>query len=121
MDYRVTFETEPPDFEAPQRVATAAASQASGDRFLLPAEVEGDCAALLAAIEAYARGADPAVLDCSRLKRIDADAAGALEALLRALKRDGRSLELRELNLLVAPLLRLLGAGDSARLFANKY
>jgi anti-anti-sigma regulatory factor len=121
MDYRVTFETEPPAFEAPQRVATAAASQASGDRFLLPAEVEGDCAALLAAIESYARGADPAVLDCSRLKRIDADAAGALEALLRALKRDGRSLELRELNLLVAPLLRLLGAGDSARLFANKY
>jgi anti-anti-sigma regulatory factor len=121
MDYRVTFETEPPAFEAPQRVATAPASPACGDRFLLPAEVEGDCAALLASIEAYARGADPAVLDCSRLKRIDTAAAGALEGQLRALKREGRSLELRELNLLVAPLLRLLGAGESARLFANKY
>jgi hypothetical protein len=121
MDYRVTFEAEPPAFEAPLRVATAAASAPSGDRFLLPAEVEGDSPALLAAIDAYARAAEPAVLDCSRLKRIDVDAAGALEGQLRALKLDGRTLELRELNLLVGPLLRLLGAGDSARLFANKY
>lgn len=121
MDYRVTFETEPPRFEAPLRVATAAASAAAGDRFMLPATVEGDCTALLASIDTYARGADPAVLDCSRLVRIDHAAASALEGQLRALKAEGRNIELRELNHLVGPLLRLLGAADSARLFANKY
>jgi anti-anti-sigma regulatory factor len=122
MDYRVTFETAAPRFEAPRRIATSAASAASGvDRFMLPAVVDSNCAALLASIEHYARGADPAVLDCSRLVRIDYAAAGMLEAQLRALKAEGRALELRELNHLVGPLLRLLGAADSARLFANKY
>jgi hypothetical protein len=122
MDYRVTFETEPPAFEAPLRVATAAAGSASqGDRFLLPAVVEGDCDALLGSIETYVRGAAHAVLDCSRLKRIEQPAAQALETRLRLLKAEGREIELRELNHLVGLLLRLLGADESARLFANKY
>jgi ABC-type transporter Mla MlaB component len=118
MDYRVTFETEPPAFEPPVRVAAAAASAAPGDRFLLPAVVEGDSAPLLASIESYARAHDPAVLDCSRLERIDYPAAEALAGRLRSLKAEGRALELRELNHLVGLLLRLLGAGASARLFA---
>jgi anti-anti-sigma regulatory factor len=126
MDYRVTFETEPPAFEPRQAVATTAAASAApgdrpGDRFLLPAVVEGDSEPLLASIEAYARAHDPAVLDCSRLARIDSPAAEALEGLLRSLKAEGRALELRELNHLAGLLLRLLGAGASARLFANKY
>jgi hypothetical protein len=124
MDFRVTFETEPPPFTAPLRVATAAASAAgttSGDRFLLPATVEGDAAGLLAAIDTYARASSPAVLDCSRLARIDHGCAEALQGQLLLLKTDGLSLELRDLNNLVAPLLRLLGVADSARLFANKY
>ncbi|MGZ5202893.1 MAG: STAS domain-containing protein [Telluria sp.] len=121
MDFRVTFETEPPPFTAPLRVATAATSATGGDRFLLPATVEGDAAALLASIETYARASNPAVLDCSRLARIDTPCAEALQGQLRALKAEGRNLELRDLNNLVAPLLRLLGAADSARLFATKY
>jgi hypothetical protein len=123
MDFRVTFETEPPPFTAPLRVATAAAtaSAGGGDRFLLPATIEGDAASLLASIEAYARGASPAVLDCSRLVRVDYQSAEALQGQLRALKAEGRNLELRDLNHLIAPLLRLLGAADSARLFANRY
>lgn len=121
MDYRVTFETEPPAFEAPLRVATAAGSAAQGDRFLLPAEVEEACDGLLGSIETYVRGAAPAVLDCSRVKRIAQPAAQALETRLRLLKAEGREIELRELNHLVGPLLRLVGVGDSARLFANKY
>jgi anti-anti-sigma regulatory factor len=58
------------------------------------------------------------VLDCSRLERIDYPAAEALAGRLRSLKAEGRALELRELNHLVGLLLRLLGAGASARLFA---
>lgn len=135
MDYCVTFEVSPPSFEAPARTAvsvgaTAGDSAAAGDRFLLPGLVEGDSAALLAAIEAYAAQHASLVLDCSRVARIDYVAAAALGARLRQLadNRAGsgagdapRGIELRDLNHLVAALLRLLGVGDVARLYAHKY
>jgi anti-anti-sigma regulatory factor len=122
MDYCVTFEVSPPSFEAPRRAATVATtSPVAGDRFMLPALVEGDASALLAAIDAYANQYDPVVLDCSRLARIDYAAASALQGRLRTLAADGRRIELRELNHLVAALFKLLGYTDSARLFAHKY
>jgi ABC-type transporter Mla MlaB component len=134
MDYCVTFEVSPPSFEAPARAAvsvgaTVGLDAAAGDRFLLPGVVEGDGAALLAAIAAYAAQHGALVLDCSRLTRIDYPAAMALGASLRELARnadadagaDPRSIELRDLNHLVAALLRLLGVGEHARLYAHKY
>jgi anti-anti-sigma regulatory factor len=134
MDYCVTFEVSPPSFEAPARAAlsvgaSSGGSAAAGDRFLLPGLVEGESAALLKAIEAYAGQHASLVLDCSRLARIDYAAAMALGAALRQLagagsKDDGdnkRSIELRDLNHLVAALLRLLGVGEHARLYAHKY
>jgi anti-anti-sigma regulatory factor len=122
MDYCVTFEVSPPSFEAPARVATAAApSPVAGDRFMLPAVLAGDTQTLLAAIDAYASQYDPVVLDCSRLARADYPAASALQGQLRRLAAGGRQIELRELNHMVAALFKLLGVGDSARLFAHKY
>jgi hypothetical protein len=127
MDYCVTFEVSPPSFEAPAHAAVSIGSSAAagGDRFLLPGLVEGDSAALLAAIGAYAGQHASLVLDCSRLVRIDYPAANALGAQLRLLAsgQDGqqRSIELRDLNHLVAALLRLLGVGEHARLYAHKY
>jgi ABC-type transporter Mla MlaB component len=122
MDYCVTFEVSPPSFEAPARAATAAApSPVAGDRFMLPAVLEGDMQALLAAIDSYAGQYDPVVLDCSRLARADYPAAGMLESQLRRLAAEGRQVELRELNHMVAALFKLLGVGNSARLFAHKY
>jgi len=129
MDYCVTFEVSPPSFEAPARAAvsvgaTAGLDTAAGDRFLLPGLVEGDSTALLAAIDAYAAEHGALVLDCSRLARIDYAAAMALGSRLRQLAGDGddkRSIELRDLNHLVAALLRLLGVGEHARLYAHKY
>lgn len=135
MDYCVTFEVSPPSFEAPARAAvsvgaTTDGSAAAGDRFLLPGLVEGDSAALLAAIDAYAAQHPSLVLDCSRLARMDYVAATVFGARLRQLaahdKGSGnadapRSIELRDLNHLVAALLRLLGVGEVARLYAHKY
>jgi ABC-type transporter Mla MlaB component len=132
MDYCVTFEVSPPSFEAPARAAVSVGASggtgaaAGGDRFLLPGLVESDSAALLAAIEAYAGQHGSLVLDCSRLARIDYAAANALGARLRQLAGVGggdekRSIELRDLNHLVAALLRLLGVGEHARLYAHKY
>jgi ABC-type transporter Mla MlaB component len=132
MDYCVTFEVSPPSFEAPARAAVSVSASpgpgngaAAGDRFLLPGVVEGDSAALLAAIGTYAGQHASLVLDCSRLARIDYPAANALGAQLRllAMDTDGgqRSIELRDLNHLVAALLRLLGVAEHARLYAHKY
>jgi anti-anti-sigma regulatory factor len=123
MDYCITFEVSPPSFEAPARTALSvgAAPAVEGDRFLLPGVVEGDAAGLLAAIDAYAAARETLVLDGSRLARIDYGAANALGAQLRSLAAAGRSIELRDLNHLVASLLRLLGVGETARLYAHKY
>ncbi len=134
MDYCVTFEVSPPSFEAPARAAlsvgaSAGLDAAAGDRFLLPGVIEGDSTALLNAIDAYAGQHAALVLDCSRLARIDYAAAMALGGKLRQLanadgadlEEDKRSIELRDLNHLAAALLRLLGAGEHARLYAHKY
>lgn len=109
MDYCVTFEVSPPSFETPKHVSTAAPAPASGDRFLLPALALGDCTALLDAIDAYAKGRELLVLDCSRLARMDYACATALQGRLRMHVEQKRRVELRELNHLVAALLRLLG------------
>lgn len=125
MDYCVTFEVSPPSFEAPKRsVANGVRHPAAGpatasDRFLLPAVIRGDSTALLAAIAGHATGS--LVLDGSRLARIDYAAANALAVQLRTLAQDGREVVLRDLNHLVAVLLRLLAIGDQVRLYAHKY
>lgn len=131
MDYCVTFEVSPPSFEAlpaPHGAAAAAAAAAGANsaaeqRFVLPAVIDGDIGNLLAAIASYAamETAGPVVLDCGRLVRIGFGAAATLHATLRRLAQDERRIELRELNHLVAALLRLLNYGDCARLYAHTY
>lgn len=126
MDYCVTFEVSPPSFEAPTQGGQASAATGTlmaAQRFMLPAVVEGDVKDLLEAIALYAAmdPAAPIVLDCVKLARIDFAAAGQLHACLRRLAGDERRIELRELNHLVAALLRLMNYGDCARLYAHKY
>jgi len=129
MDYCVTFEVSPPSFEPPAHTALSVgtAPAVEGDRFLLPGAIGGDgVGALLDAIDAYAGQHAALVLDCSRLARIDYGAATALVTRLRRLAATGtdggtRKVELRDLNHLVAALLRLLGAGEPVRLYAHKY
>ncbi|WP_229507794.1 STAS domain-containing protein [Massilia sp. Dwa41.01b] len=146
MDYCVTFEVSPPSFEASAAHTTSVVPTAAGDgaaaaaagspagastlaaptaeqRFVLPVDIDGDIAPLLAALEAHAATdpSQPLVLDCGRVARIGFGAAGSLHAGLRRLAVDDRRIELRELNHLVAALLRLLNYNDCARLYAHKY
>lgn len=121
MDYCVTFEVSPPSFEAPLHVSTAAPAPGQGDRFMLPTVITSLEPALIKAIDAYAEERETLVLDCSRLARIDYAGAGSLLARLDAQAANGRTVELRELNHLVAALLRLLGAGDGVRLYPHRY
>lgn len=121
MDYCVTYEVSPPSFEAPRRVSTAAPAPGHGDRFMLPASIDRLEPAMLAALDAYAQAHASLVLDCSRLARIGHAGAASLLAWLDAHAGAGRRVELRELNHLVAALLRLLGAGDGVRLYPHRY
>jgi ABC-type transporter Mla MlaB component len=123
MDYCVTFEVSPPPFVAPSKVANAPkqAAAAISDRFMLPAVIDGELAGLLAAISGYADQYPALVFDCSRLTRIEFGAAGQLLAKLKELAVDERRIEFRDVNHLVAALLRLLGFSDLARLFPHRY
>jgi ABC-type transporter Mla MlaB component len=123
MDYCVTYELSPPSFEAPANVANAAGARAPSrsDRFMLPALVDGAAAPLFDAIDSYAGQYEPLVLDCSRLARVDYGAAAALHQRLRQLASDGKTIELRDINHLVAALFRLMGYAEVARLFPHKY
>jgi len=121
MDYCVTYEVSPPSFEAPQHVSTAAPAPDQGDRFMLPATVNGPEPGLMTTIDAYAQERETLVLDCSRLARIDYAGASSLLAHLAAHAANGRAVELRELNHLVAALLRLLGTGPGVRLYPHRY
>jgi ABC-type transporter Mla MlaB component len=123
MDYCVTFEVSPPPFVAPKKVANAPrqATAAASDRFMLPAVVEGDISALLRAIDEYAGQYPALVFDCGRLTRMEFGAASALHAKILELSAGERRIEFRDLNHLVAALMRLLGYADIARLFPHKY
>ncbi len=123
MDYCVTYELSPPQFEAPANVANAAAARVTSrsDRFMLPALIDGNANALFDAIDAYAAQTDLVVLDGSRLGRVEYGAATALHARLRALAGQGKTIELRDINHLVAALFKLMGFSDVAKLYPHKY
>lgn len=123
MDYCVTYELSPPSFEAPANVANAAGARAPSrsDRFMLPALVDAGAGPLFDAIDAYAEQYQPLVLDCARLARVDYTAAAALHQRLRALAAAGKTIELRDMNHLVAALFKLMGYSEVARLFPHKY
>ena len=126
MDYCVTYERSPPPFEALANVANvanvgSARAPSRSDRFMLPALIDGGAGKLFDAIDAYAEQYQPLVLDCSRLARVDYNAAGALLARLRALAAAGKIIELRDVNHLVAALFRLMGYAEATRLFPHRY
>lgn len=123
MDYCVTYELSPPSFEAPANVANAAGARAPSrsDRFMLPALIEGAPRQLFDAIDAYAGQYQPLVLDCSRLARVDYGAAAALHQRLRQLSDGGKTIELRDMNHLIAALFKLMGFAELARLLPHKY
>jgi ABC-type transporter Mla MlaB component len=123
MDYCVTFEVSPPPFTPPGKVASTPrqAAAPAADRYLLPHTIEGNAEQVWSGIRAHAANCAALVFDCSRLARIDYAAAGHLLAMLQQLATPERRIEFRELNHLVATLLRLLGHGGAVRLFPHRY
>lgn len=123
MDYCVTFEVSPPSFVAPHKVAMAPAQHVSTspDRFMLPPVIEQQLGTLLPAIRQYAEQYPALVFDCSRLTRIDYASAIQLHGVLQELASAGHKIAFRDVNHLVAALLRLLGYANLARVYPHKY
>lgn len=69
----------------------------------------GDAAAELARLDAALEGADILVVSCSRLERIDFEAASAIANWAAARQAEGRAVHLTEVHRLVAPLLGVVG------------
>lgn len=115
IDYCITFEVSPPAFVAPQNKVTTAAKEDNGsvntvsDCFVMPTIVEGKIDQLLVAISTFAADHNPAVLDCSSLNRVDFNAAGELTSGLAPLCAEGKTIELHNVNHLVAVLFNVMG------------
>lgn len=123
MDYCITFEVSPPAFVAPQNKVTTATDESgsfdlAADSFMMPAVIEGRTEQLFTAITSFVSNHDPAILDCSRLNRVDFNAAGQLLTCLAPLS--GRAIELHHVNHLVAMLFQVMGLKDIVRIVPRK-
>jgi len=125
IDYCITFEVSPPAFEAPSYKVTAVEHDVDDvaeaiEQFRLPVEILEHSAALINDVEAYVAQHNPALLDCSKLVRVDFNAASQLLAHLEPLARNGAVIKLREVNHLVAALFRVAGMQEIAHIEARK-
>lgn len=125
IDYCVTFEVSPPAFVAPKNKVTTAQEEsprpnAGTGHFMMPAVIKGRPEQLILAIAAYAAQHKPAVIDCSRLLRVDFTAAGQLLTGLAPFTSQGAVIELHNLNHLVAALFNVMGLKDILRILPRK-
>jgi anti-anti-sigma regulatory factor len=125
IDYCITFEVSPPPFVAPRNRGGMAQEEAAdaapaGNDYPMPAVVDSRTDQLLAAIAQHAALHDPLVLDCSRLDRVDFSAAGQLMMGLAPLARNGRTIELHQVNRLVMVLFSMIGMSEIARMLPRK-
>jgi len=124
IDYCVTFEVSPPTFAAPQSKITTTISEVSREHaeggFMMPPVIEGQIDNLILGIAAYADEHNPAIIDCSRLSRVDFNAAGRLLTGLAPFCSVGRTLEFHHVNHLVAALFNIVGLKDIVRIVPRK-
>jgi anti-anti-sigma regulatory factor len=121
IQYCITFELSPPSWEPPPpNVKVAAASSSppptaggaaapSASSLELRGVIEGEGEPHFGRLLAAARGRPQVVIDCGQLRRLAFSAASALLGPLRKMRQDGATVELRNVNALVAALLNLLG------------
>lgn len=125
IDYCVTFEVSPPAFVAPKNKVITALEEAlipdeSSENFMMPNVIEGRTDQLIPAITAYISEHNPAILDCSRLTRVDFSATGQLLTGLAPLTASGNMIEMHNVNYLVAALFSVMGMKDIVRVLPRK-
>jgi anti-anti-sigma regulatory factor len=126
IDYCVTFEVSPPAFVSPQNKVVTEVEESSsydddaGDRFALPALIDGNTATLLKDITVYAHAQNPVVLDCSSLTRMDFNAAGQLFNGLAPLISSGKRIELYHPNHFIVALCGVMGYKELLHIVPRK-
>lgn len=122
LNYAVTFEKSPPQWEdkavvtrevAPPPSARPAANALCGD-------VLGASADAFAGISALAEESDALDIDCAGLRRMDFVSAGTLLNLISKWQAAGKTVRLLDANALVEGLLIILGIDRLARIERSK-
>lgn len=125
IDYCVTFEVSPPAFVAPRNKVTTVAEETllpslSTDHFSMPPVIMEGTDKLIKRIAVYVAANNPAIIDCTQLKRVDFGAAGQLLTGLAPLAAKGANIELHNVNHLVAALFTVMGLKDIVRIVLRK-
>jgi len=121
LAYAVTYEVSPPGYE-PRAGRTLeasgeGASQTNAEGMVrAPREISGRADAFFRKVIDAARDRVSVQVDCAELKRMDFISAGTLLNIATQLKSDGKQLELRQVNALVAALLEVMGVTGFASL-----
>jgi anti-anti-sigma regulatory factor len=125
IDYCITFEVSPPAFEAPNNMVTEVAPEIHDaleavEHFMLPEEIAEHSDALMEQIENYIAWHNPTVLNCSRLIRVEFNAASQLMNHLEPLVRRGAVIRMQAVNHLVAALFRVAGMHEIVHIETRK-
>ena len=122
LDYAITFEESPPSWE-PKAVAELVSTTSElasavqmDEGFVFEGEVMGANAEPLRQLAAYAAERNHVEVDCARLRRLDFVCAGSLFNVLAQLQGQGKLVVLKNVNAMVAALLRVMGVDQVARL-----
>ena len=122
VDYAVTFEESPPSWEPPdmEALGETTAELESAVRMDQGIALEGDVLGVSAdgirQLAAFAANHSSIEVDCARLRRMDFVAAGSLFNVLATLQAQGKLVALKQLNAMVAALLRVMGIDQVAQL-----
>lgn len=122
VDYAVTFEESPPSWEprAEQAATTSAAQEvvldldAPAAEFSLEGELTSAAIEKIRKLAAHASSLQQVDVDCGQLRRIDFVSAGTLFNILATLQAQGKQVVLRNVNAMVAALLRVMGVDQVA-------
>ncbi|HWU99393.1 MAG TPA: hypothetical protein VN114_12835 [Oxalicibacterium sp.] len=125
IDYCITFEVSPPAFVSPQdKVVTDSEEKVeqedNTDRFMMPVVIDSRNETLLQNITAHVHKHNPAILDCSRLARMDFAVAGWLFGGMTPLINSGKVIELHNVNHFVTALCGVMGIKDIIRVVPRK-
>ena len=124
IDYCVTYEVSPPAFVAPKTSHIAAIEDNFEDApptnvFMMPAVVDSKSDSV-DTITKFVRLHNPAILDCSRLSRVDFSAASQLLGGFAPLSGTEHAIELHHVNHLVHALFNVMGLREVVRIFPRK-
>lgn len=122
IDYAITFEESPPSWEPrTEQLAVASASQdvavdleAATNEFSLDGELTSASVDKIRKLAQHAAPLQRIEVDCAQLRRIDFVSAGTLFNILATLQAQGKQVMLRNVNAMVAALLRVMGVDQVA-------